>query len=527
MLKTKQENKGITLVALVVTIIVLLILAGTTNTMLMGENGIITKAVEAKRKTEEAIEKEMSQIENLDKYFSKNKISSLFSWDINAIDNYSELKNVTDYLKINTIYSGKDESEVFDLNSENYKLLLNFAEQNDIDVWILEGNRNDVENNNIQKYKNLMDKIYEFNRTSNNKIKGLSIDLEFYITSTYKNATNEEQVEMLKEYVDFIKECYKYAKTKNLQLANCVPTFLDQKSETYLEDLIANGCDYIQIMNYTKSDMLNAIDKEVEIAKKYNKKIENIAELQIANDYNGVTDENTFYTDGILRCIETFKEMDEKYSYNLLGYSYHYYLPVKKLVGDVVDFTKTFDYELYPKDSETYASANVKDICLFDGTEYIYGMPFKVGEEYIFRFYGLKYDKEYKVVIKDDFYTGTKTIMYNNSSDRIKYDDIEANKEATAYLELYGWTDGDANEVSIDSGRLISGGDIIEGEVVSVNSSTGEGKINILCFPKVLYNKEYTLEVEANGYTLSRQYVYKFEDTNTTEYYKEIFFNNN
>ena len=313
MLKTKQENKGITLVALVVTIIVLLILAGTTNTMLMGENGIITKAVEAKRKTEEAIEKEMSQIENLDKYFSKNKISSLFSWDINAIDNYSELKNVTDYLKINTIYSGKDESEVFDLNSENYKLLLNFAEQNDIDVWILEGNRNDVENNNIQKYKNLMDKIYEFNRTSNNKIKGLSIDLEFYITSTYKNATNEEQVEMLKEYVDFIKECYKYAKTKNLQLANCVPTFLDQKSETYLEDLIANGCDYIQIMNYTKSDMLNSIDKEVEIAKKYNKKIENIAELQIANDYNGVTDENTFYTDGILRCIETFKEMDEKY----------------------------------------------------------------------------------------------------------------------------------------------------------------------------------------------------------------------
>lgn len=37
-----RENKGITLIALVVTIVVLLILAGVSISMLMGENGIIT-----------------------------------------------------------------------------------------------------------------------------------------------------------------------------------------------------------------------------------------------------------------------------------------------------------------------------------------------------------------------------------------------------------------------------------------------------------------------------------------------------
>ncbi|MCI8273676.1 MAG: hypothetical protein HFJ55_06315, partial [Clostridia bacterium] len=42
------EKRGITLIALVVTIIVLLILAGTSIAMLTGENGIISQAQNAK-----------------------------------------------------------------------------------------------------------------------------------------------------------------------------------------------------------------------------------------------------------------------------------------------------------------------------------------------------------------------------------------------------------------------------------------------------------------------------------------------
>ena len=47
-LQKNKKEKGITLVALVVTIVVLLILAGISISMLGGENGIITKAQEAK-----------------------------------------------------------------------------------------------------------------------------------------------------------------------------------------------------------------------------------------------------------------------------------------------------------------------------------------------------------------------------------------------------------------------------------------------------------------------------------------------
>ena len=46
--KNQKKSKGITLIALVVTIVVLLILAGISIAMLSGENGIITKAIQAK-----------------------------------------------------------------------------------------------------------------------------------------------------------------------------------------------------------------------------------------------------------------------------------------------------------------------------------------------------------------------------------------------------------------------------------------------------------------------------------------------
>ena len=50
----KRNEQGITLIALVITIIVLLILVGVSITMLTGENGILTQAKNASKRTEEA-----------------------------------------------------------------------------------------------------------------------------------------------------------------------------------------------------------------------------------------------------------------------------------------------------------------------------------------------------------------------------------------------------------------------------------------------------------------------------------------
>ena len=57
-----RREKGITLIALVITIIVLLILAGVTIATLTGDNGILTKANEAKTITNEKDEEEQIEI---------------------------------------------------------------------------------------------------------------------------------------------------------------------------------------------------------------------------------------------------------------------------------------------------------------------------------------------------------------------------------------------------------------------------------------------------------------------------------
>ena len=67
--KTK-EAKGITLIALVITIIVLLILAGVTIAMLTGDNGIISKAMQAKTKTEDSKETEEAGLKEIENYIN-------------------------------------------------------------------------------------------------------------------------------------------------------------------------------------------------------------------------------------------------------------------------------------------------------------------------------------------------------------------------------------------------------------------------------------------------------------------------
>ena len=60
--KKKTKDNGITLIALVITIIVLLILAGISISMLLGDNGILQQGINAKTKTESKSELEQVQL---------------------------------------------------------------------------------------------------------------------------------------------------------------------------------------------------------------------------------------------------------------------------------------------------------------------------------------------------------------------------------------------------------------------------------------------------------------------------------
>ena len=80
-MKKSRKNNGITLIALVITIIVLLILAGISIAMLTGDNGILKKATTAKNTTNQTSAEE------------KVKIAVYGSYDISGNINIDELNS--------------------------------------------------------------------------------------------------------------------------------------------------------------------------------------------------------------------------------------------------------------------------------------------------------------------------------------------------------------------------------------------------------------------------------------------------
>ena len=80
-----KQNKGVTLIALVVTIVVLLILAGTTIAMLTGDNGIIARAAKAKEATDKAASEEEAGLQR-----TLQEIASR----VPSVEGYNDIKKV-------------------------------------------------------------------------------------------------------------------------------------------------------------------------------------------------------------------------------------------------------------------------------------------------------------------------------------------------------------------------------------------------------------------------------------------------
>ena len=74
--KRKNEQKGITLIALIITIIVLIILAGISIAMISGQNGILNKTADASVQADIAGTKEKIKLELMGKYDNNGKYTN-------------------------------------------------------------------------------------------------------------------------------------------------------------------------------------------------------------------------------------------------------------------------------------------------------------------------------------------------------------------------------------------------------------------------------------------------------------------
>ena len=116
-MNNKSDNKGITLIALVITIIVLLILAGVSIATLTGQNGILTQSNVAKESTEmKGLEEQANLVKTemqINEYWKKQELTQ--SNLLNAIN--LELEGST--LQGNRVITSDEKYAVVVKNDEN------------------------------------------------------------------------------------------------------------------------------------------------------------------------------------------------------------------------------------------------------------------------------------------------------------------------------------------------------------------------------------------------------------------------
>ena len=504
-----RKQKGITLIALVITIIVLLILAGVSIAMLTGENGILTQAKKAKEETEEAKNNELEILEDYENRLNEKVIQSTFIWDPDIV-NFTKLDAQVEKLNLNTIYV----QITSDLETSiSISKLISYCQLKNIDLYLFDGGSDwytDEEKYNVIE---MIDRTSEFNKTNNNAIKGIKLDIEFHTTDFYSSLSDEEQKAEFQKFYEANKEFCEYAKEKGLKYAIDLPVWLNYLDEGILEELIKLDYDHIAYMNYDRTDDGNFenLDEEVELARKYNKKIVNIFELQDPNKHEGLPETDTYYNLGLDRCIEDMNKLLQKYNYSKLGRSYHYYEPLVELLSDETE--NKYDLELYPYYGEV--STEIKSAKITDENGKIYSSlsnQYKDGsQEYIITFFGLEFGKQYTLTINEGMYSYEGIIQKESDGSDIKFDSIALNQEQTFSMDIYGYDEED-NALDLNGGALVYEDQRIEGEI-NIDDTTGK---KFLSFTGVRYGKDYTLELDDTTYEIISGGV-----TNFTDYTKD------
>ena len=208
-----KQEKGITLIALVITIVVLLILAGVTIAMLTGENGILTKVTTAKDKTAIAEAKEKVNL-------------MLADW---KAENLVEGTTLDTYLMSGGDYTKKRESfsvvDVKDINENNiYKATVQVGSEEYIAEIDASNAKNPVIVKVYKKGEELDIKIQVFDENNNDVTKsefveeGQDTKITFKITVTKPDNISIEKVtdEEGNELTTNDNKVYELSKTINI-----------------------------------------------------------------------------------------------------------------------------------------------------------------------------------------------------------------------------------------------------------------------------------------------------------------------
>jgi len=266
-----KDTAGITLVALVITIIVLIMLATTTINLILGENGIVTKAKEAKIRQEVAQITEQLELKKLDiAILDDNQGIIPISEYIEEVQNDEKMQYKVTSVEI------VDEETAYIIVAGEYEYLLEQEENGNLKITY-QG-----------EVKNLVPKIQSFNISSTTN----KIEVKLSATKAEKYAFN------IKE-----KNAAEYIKKEENETGEYIFRELTANKEysIKLEAINRNGKDEIEV-NRTTGEMTNLTQAEVKYIKSdtnwTNEDVTTTIEIDTEKDITNYELQYTKFTEG-------------------------------------------------------------------------------------------------------------------------------------------------------------------------------------------------------------------------------------
>ena len=260
----------------------------------------------------------------------EEKKSSIFSWNKEYVylEYADQVAEVMDALNCDTIYQEISEK----LSEEEVLAYLKRQARMGNKIWYLAGDRHWALEENADTMKAIVEEVIVWNEKAGEDcgFEGIVWDVEPYLLEEW----DENPDACMTQYVNNCKVTYEMAKAANLEVLICIPYHYDNHGmEAGLEELIAEACDGVAVMNYNKEDEAGQIATELALAKKYDKELIHITELQQPG-MHGLEEMNTYYHDGIDAVKESWEQLEEVCEYEKLGFSWHYLRTAIELMED-------------------------------------------------------------------------------------------------------------------------------------------------------------------------------------------------
>lgn len=256
----------------------------------------------------------------------------LFSWDseVTSVEEADDLERCMDRCGVTSVYQEFDRES---LETGEASGFVSRMGRKAVKVYALMGQAEWAYEENGDSLIGRIKTVAAYNKQQPDKARlaGVMVDVEPYLLDEWDEGEDARR-ELMEGYLSCVKSAYACASQNGLEFWACIPTFYDSTNVDILEQLIAGGCTGVAVMNYNRTDEYMQMAKEVGYAREYGKGVVCIYELQEPGKHD-LEEINTYANAGLDALWDSACRLDRQFGYQRLEFAYHYYKPLKKLLG--------------------------------------------------------------------------------------------------------------------------------------------------------------------------------------------------